>query len=125
MKNSIFIILCLIFFSCNKKINNLAKIEINKVQYFGTINVADSIIKTFTLKNLSENFLKIKNLNTICGCTVAKIKDSLIKKNSDTNIIAEYIAESDDVGLIEKSIIIEANTNPVFTVLYLKGKVIK
>ena len=37
MKNSIFIILSLLFFSCNKKTNNLAEIEINKVQNFGDI----------------------------------------------------------------------------------------
>lgn len=44
MKNSIFIILSLLFFSCNKKTNNLAEIEINKVQNFGDIK--DSIFDT-------------------------------------------------------------------------------
>nr|WP_322551563.1 DUF1573 domain-containing protein [Flavobacterium sp. LB-N7T] len=95
------------------------------MQNFGTIKVGDTIKKTFFVKNLSENTLKIKNLKTSCGCTVAKIKDSLIEKGAGTSIIAQYIAEPDDVGLIEKSIIIEANTDPTFTVLYLKGKVTK
>lgn len=125
MKNSIFIILSLLFFSCNKKTNNLAEIEINKVQNFGDIKVGDTVKKTFYIKNLSENSLIIKDLKTSCGCTVAKIKDSLIEKDSGTSIIAQYIAEPDDIGIIEKSIIIEANTDPTFTVLYLKGKVIK
>lgn len=49
----------------------------------------------------------------------------MIEKGAGTSIIAQYIAEPDDVGLIEKSIIIEANTDPTFTVLYLKGKVTK
>lgn len=125
MKNSIFIILSLLFFSCNKKTNNLAEIEINKVQNFGDIKVGDTVKKTFYIKNLSENSLIIKDLKTSCGCTVAKIKDSLIEKDTGTSIIAQYIAEPDDIGIIEKSIIIEANTDPTFTVLYLKGKVIK
>jgi len=125
MKNSIFIILSLLLFSCNRKTNNIAEIEINKIQNFGVIKIGDTINKTFYLKNLSENSLIIKDLKTSCGCTVAKIKDSLIKKDAGTSIIAQYIAEPDDVGLIEKSIIIEANTDPTFTVLYLKGKVTK
>jgi hypothetical protein len=125
MKNSIFIILLLLFFSCNKKTNNLAEIEINKVQNFGDIKVGDTVKKTFYIKNLSKNTLIIKDLKTSCGCTVVKIKDSLIEKGTGTNIITQYIAEPDDIGLIEKSIIIEANTDPTFTVLYLKGKVIK
>lgn len=123
MKNRLFVIISLLLFSCNSNRNNLAEIEINKVRYFGTIKVGDTIKREFYLKNLSENSLKIKNLKPSCGCTVAKIKDSIIHKNSYTKITAQYIAESDDVGFIEKSIIIEANTNPAFTVLYLKGRV--
>lgn len=125
MKNSFLIILSLLFFSCNKKTNNLAKIEINKVQNFGDIKVGDTVRKIFHIKNLSENSLIIKDLKTSCGCTVVKINDSIIKKDSGTSIISQYIAEPDDIGLIEKSIIIEANTDPSFTVLYLKGKVTK
>ncbi|MEN9928428.1 MAG: hypothetical protein RLZZ231_349, partial [Bacteroidota bacterium] len=67
----------------------------------------------------------IINIKTSCGCTVAKIQDSIIARKSDSKIITQYIAESDDIGLIEKSIVVEANTNPVFTVLYLKGNVTK
>lgn len=125
MKNSFFLTLLLLLISCNRTSNHLAEIEIDKIQNFGTIKVGDTIKKTFYVKNLSENTLKIKNLKTSCGCTVAKIKDSLIEKGAGTSIIAQYIAEPDDVGLIEKSIIIEANTDPTFTVLYLKGKVTK
>lgn len=125
MKNSIFLILSLLLFSCNRKTNNLSEIEINKIQNFGVIKVGDTIKKTFYLKNSSEKTLIIKDLKTSCGCTVAKIKDSLIEKGTGTSIITQYIAEPDDIGLIEKSIIIEANTDPTFTVLYLKGEVIK
>lgn len=125
MKNSIFIIIVLLLFSCKRDINNLASIQINKVENFGEIKVGDTINKTFYLKNLSENTLRIKGLKTSCGCTIAKIKDSLIEKDSGVSIITQYIAEPDDIGLIEKSIIIEANTEPNFTVLYLKGKVFK
>lgn len=61
MKNSFLIILSLLFFSCNKKTNNLAKIEINKVQNFGDIKVGDTVRKIFHIKNLSENSLIIKD----------------------------------------------------------------
>lgn len=97
MKNSIFIIIVLLLFSCKRDINNLASIQINKVENFGEIKAGDTINKTFYLKNLSENTLRIKGLKSSCGCTMAKIKDSLIEKDSGVSIITQYIAEPDDM----------------------------
>jgi hypothetical protein len=125
MRNSIFLLIFLLICSCNIKSKSIAEIELIKVKNFGTIKVGDTVNSTFYVKNTSEIPLKIINIKTSCGCTVAKIQDSIIARKSDSKIITQYIAESDDIGLIEKSIVVEANTNPVFTVLYLKGIVTK
>ena len=85
MKNSIFIILSLLLFSCNRKTNNIAEIEINKIQNFGVIKIGDTINKTFYLKNLSENSLIIKDLKTSCGCTVAKIRSRALETALNLN----------------------------------------
>jgi hypothetical protein len=124
MKNKFFFfVLLLIAASCKNENNGSANIEVNKTQTFGTIKVGDTISKTFIIKNISDNTLKIKDIKSSCGCTIAKIKDSLVKGNNSTEIIATYTAGKDVKGDVSKSIVIDANTNPRFTVLYLKGKV--
>lgn len=122
MKNNLILtIITLMFFSCNK--DETAKIEVNKEINFGVIKVNDTIKKSFVIKNNSSIDLKIKDIKSSCGCTVAKLKDSLIKENESTDLIVEFIANKDKIGKIKNSIVVEANTNPVFTVLYLTGTV--
>lgn len=109
------------FLSCNK--DNTARIDVNKEINLGIIEIGDTIKKSFLIKNNSSVDLKIKAIKSSCGCTVAKLKDSIIKENQSTNLEVELIAAKNKVGKIKNSIVIEANTNPVFTVLYLKGSV--
>lgn len=125
MKNNrLTVLLVLIFLiSCEKELPKIAKIQFNKEINFGVINTNDTIVKTFYLRNTSSNLLKIKQVKTGCGCTIAKLKDSIIKPNSKAEIMVQYVADNDQKGEINKSIVIDANTNPNFTVLYLKGRV--
>jgi hypothetical protein len=111
--------------SCNYNNGKIAKIEANKIQNFGKIKVGDTITKVYSFKNSSDNILKISHVKTSCGCTVAKLSDSIINLKSKGFIKVKFIAEKDNIGSVEKSIIIEANTDPIFTVLYLKGEVVK
>lgn len=126
MKNKIYLLIILtLIISCKKEDADVAKIEFIKEQEFGKIKVGDTIIKLYEIKNISSNVLKIKNIQTSCGCTVAKLKDSIINQNSSTQIKATFIARKDNIGLMNKSIVMDANTIPNFTVMYLKGEVIK
>lgn len=115
----------LLFISCNEKNKHYATIKYTKEIDFGTIHSQDTVTKTFKIKNISENSLKINQIKTSCGCTVAKVNDSIVKKNESTDIIVQFIADNDKIGKINKSVVIDANTNPNFTVLYLKGIVEK
>lgn len=124
MKNSFLYFTYIIIFtiSCEKiKKNNFSEIEYQKEINFGTINTKDTITKYFIIKNTSSIPLKIKNVKASCGCTLVKLKDSIIKKNESTYIVATYIPKKNDFGKISKSIVIETNTKIVYNVMYLKG----
>jgi PBP1b-binding outer membrane lipoprotein LpoB len=120
MKNNLILIITAFFFiSCSNE--KTSKIEYKKNIDFGSVNIGDTVIKTFSLKNVSTNQLKISQIKTSCGCTLAILKDSLIDENKSAEISVEFIANKDKKGKIKNSIVVEANTDPVFTVLYLTG----
>lgn len=123
MKNNLlFFTFIIISISCYKtKENNFSKIEYKKNINFGTINTKDTITRSFIIKNTSSIPLIIRNVKASCGCTLVKLKDSLIEKNETTNIIVTYIPKKDDVGKIRKSIVVESNIKTVYSVMYLEG----
>lgn len=124
MKNNLFFFAILLaFLSCKNEDSKIAKIDVEKTQSFNTIKVGDTISKTFTIKNVSDNQLNIKDIKSSCGCTITKIKDTVVQAGSSTEIVATYTAGKDITGDVKKSIVIDANTDPRFTVLYLKGTV--
>jgi hypothetical protein len=111
----------LLFFSCQEN-DGLAAVEVDKNEVnFDKIKVNDIVDIKFKLKNSSNNPLIIKKIKTSCGCTVAKLKDSIIKPDDYAIIETKFISDTDNKGNISKSVVIEANTKPNFTVLYLKG----
>lgn len=122
MKNKlIFFLLINTLISCTKNKTDLAKIEFIKEINFGKIKNGDTVYKTIKIKNTSNNVLKIRQVKTSCGCTVAKINDSLLEKNQIAEIKIKFNTDNVKKGRIRKSIIIDANTYPNFTVLYLNG----
>lgn len=127
MKNKISFILlaCVLLFSCQKEHNVMVSIRYTKEIDFGKVKEGDTIRKSFMIKNVSDVPLKIKNVKSSCGCTIAKLKDSVVYQNKSTEIKVHFIADSHNVGKIRKSIIVDSNTKPNFTVMYLKGIVEK
>lgn len=120
----ILILFLFVFVSCIKN-DEFSKIDVVKEMSFGTIHSNQEIKKNYKIKNTSENDLKIKSVRTSCNCTATKISDSILKKNETLDLEVNFSASKEKIGIIKSSIVIEANTSPVFTVLYLKGKVIK
>lgn len=109
--------------SCSDK-SKYSMISATKEINFGTIHSNEKISKVFKIKNTSANDLVIKNVKTSCGCTAAKIKDSVLKENETLDLEVNFVASKEKIGKVKNSIVIEANTSPIFTVLYLKGNVI-
>ncbi|MFY8096731.1 MAG: DUF1573 domain-containing protein [Flavobacterium sp.] len=109
--------------SCSDK-SKYSMISATKEINFGTIHSNEKISKVFKIKNASANDLVIKNVKTSCGCTAAKLKDSVVKENETLDLEVNFFASKEKIGKVKNSIVIEANTSPIFTVLYLKGNVV-
>lgn len=113
---------CLLFLiSCNK--DTLAQINAPSTINFGSIETNETINKEIKISNTSPNELVIKRIKSSCGCTITEIKDSIIQSNENTTLKIQFKADSHP-GKVKKSIVIEANTKPNFTVLYLIGNVV-
>lgn len=123
MKKNIFFTLLLffIFISCSSSEPKIAKLKTNKIVDFGTISLNDTITHVFEIENISDVELKISEIGLSCGCTGATISDSIIKKHEISQLKVQYIPRKEQLGKVNNSIVIEANTNPPFTVLYLNG----
>ncbi|WMW77689.1 DUF1573 domain-containing protein [Flavobacterium sp. 20NA77.7] len=125
MRNKILsLMLGLVLLLSCKEVEESAIIEVQKEINFGTIHSNESVSKVFKIKNISTTNLIIKNIKTSCGCTVAKLSDSIINPNDKVELKVKFVASKEKIGKIKNSIVVESNTNPVFTVLYLKGNVV-
>jgi len=120
LKISLFILISFLF-GCKK--DEFSKFDSKKTHNFGIAKIGDTIRYEFKLKNVSDNLLKINQIGTSCSCTGAIISDSIIKKNNFAVISITYIPTIENKGFIKNSIVVEANTNPTFTTLYLEGMV--
>jgi hypothetical protein len=99
----------------------LAKIDFVKQFNFGDVKHKDTVKHVFEIKNVSDIPLTITKIGTSCGCTAAVLTDSTANKNEVAKIEVSYTPKKDTEGKIQNSIVIEANTNPAYTVLYLEG----
>ncbi|NNL16634.1 MAG: DUF1573 domain-containing protein [Flavobacteriaceae bacterium] len=108
------------FISCDYGTKKIAKSEISDKEYdFGEISISDSIVHSFFIKNSSTTPLKIYEVASSCGCTTTNFTKTNIGLNEHASI--QVVFKPDRKGYIEKSIIVETNTDPPFNVFYLKG----
>lgn len=114
------LLLIIIAISCNH--NNSINLTYDKVVDLGTLNKNDVVRKKIKLYNHSNEVIIIKNVESSCGCTITKIDNKIIKPNNFSTLEIDYKAEEEDIK-IDKSIVIESNTNSIFDVIYLKGNV--
>lgn len=120
LKISLFVLISFVF-GCKK--DEFSKFDSIKTHNFGTAKIGDTIKYEFKLKNVSDNLLKINQIGTSCSCTGAIISDSIVKKNNFAIISITYVPTDENKGFVKNSIVVEANTNPIFSTLYLEGNV--
>ncbi|WGH75690.1 DUF1573 domain-containing protein [Tenacibaculum tangerinum] len=110
-----------------KKSNNpVAKAEILEKDFdFGEITLQDTIAHSFKIKNTTDIPLKINNLATSCGCTTFDLLDSIAKKDESLTVTVQFIPKEEHIGQrVSNSVVVEMNTDPPFSVVRLKGKVL-
>ena len=92
----------------------------NRIFDFGTINNGEKKLHTFVLTNKGKSDLKIRKINSNCGCTIAKPDKTTIKPNESINIKTTFNSKGRS-GKQSKSIIIITN-DPKKSKIRLKVK---
>ncbi|WP_126973558.1 DUF1573 domain-containing protein [Gynurincola endophyticus] len=90
----------------------------------GAIHQNDTAYLSFTVYNPGSDTLKILNIGTECGCTVAEVS----KKNiipGDSALLSVTYSSTSDIGIIVKTIVVECNTTDPYHLLYLTADVKK
>ncbi len=88
-----------------------------------TIFINKEITRRINIKNIGDNTLKLYSVSSDCGCTIAKIKDSIIDPKQDTFIEVKILPEVK--GRFERSIVIKSNIKEIFSIVDIKGFVKK
>lgn len=90
----------------------------------GKIPVGDSTNVELIVKNTGSDTLKISGLGYSCGCTDGEIQNSSIAPN-DSGMISLKYKNSEDLDAIEKTIIIENNSEIPFKAVNIRGSAYK
>ncbi|WP_379091920.1 DUF1573 domain-containing protein [Pedobacter sp. UC225_65] len=110
----------------NAVADNTTTIQINERSYsFGKLKQSDSTEHVFTIKNTGDIPLIIKSAKAACGCTVPKWSTEPVLPNKNAMIRVKFKPNPGFEGIISKSVVIQANTDSTFHVLYMKGEVVK
>ncbi len=103
---------------------NVAKIEFEESFYnFGTIMENEKAKHSFIFKNTGKVNLLITAAKSTCGCTVPDWPKTPIAPG-DTGQIDVVFDSKGKKGDISKPVRIVANTNPKYTIIQMKGKVL-
>ena len=105
-------------------IDEPTEITFTEVAYdFGTIEEGDMVKHTFTFTNTGESSLVLLAVNTSCGCTVPEDWPKSPIMPGETGQVKVIFNSDGKSGKINKSVRIEANTNPSVTTVNIIGEV--
>lgn len=109
-------------FSCQKDSNPI--LSYPKIVNIGTLKQHQVVSKKVFLENNSTSEIHLKKAQASCGCTIPKISDSIIAPNKKTTLSVTFDS-GNRLGKIKKSIVIESNAKPTFSVIHLIANVEK
>lgn len=99
------------------------RIEFSKMEHnFGKVKQDSENTYEFSFKNTGENPLIITSAKGSCGCTVPEYPTEPVQPGGTGKIKVKY-SPGQQSGDQEKTVTIEANTDPVQTILKIKAKV--
>lgn len=88
---------------------------------FGKIYAGDTLKHTFVLKNSGSVPLVIEDIKAACFCTVTHLDKKSITPNSLAKLRVEFISRKEELGFVDKQIILRTNAIPKLTLLHIKG----
>lgn len=95
----------------------------NPVYDFGSVVDGEMVKKTFTFTNTGDKNLVLFNVQTTCGCTVPEDWPKHPIAPGEKGEIKVIFNSNNRVGAVNKTIRVEANTNPTVTTISLVGEV--
>ncbi len=99
-------------------------IEFSETKFnFGEVVDGDMVKHTFEFTNTGDKNLVLLNVKTSCGCTVPEDWPKHPIEPGESGEIKVIFNSNNRVGLVNKSIRVEANTNPTVTTVSLVGEV--
>jgi len=108
--------------ACNSKAPDVS-VEVSP----STINLLakrdSTYLNTVYVKNNSLKNLKISDISSSCGCTVAHLKDSIINSKDSVPVSIEYTAKQNDTGNLVRYVSIRTNGTPPIKTIELKVKI--
>ena len=99
------------------------KIE-STIHDFQKIEEGEIVTYSFKFKNIGNEPLIIMNAKASCGCTVPRYSEKALEPGASGFIDVTFNSD-DKKGHIEKTISVEANTNPKITTLVIKADIHK
>ncbi len=137
MKIKYFVVLLLVFIGSfflsyflknseivQKLFNSNTTIKFNKPTFdFGDIPAEKEVVTCFVYKNIGEHALKIKNIQSSCGCTIPKWSREKLRQGKKDSIMVMYDAET--YGYFSKAIYIFSNAESSPDALYIEGNVVE
>ncbi|MGV6861578.1 MAG: DUF1573 domain-containing protein [Putridiphycobacter sp.] len=101
-------------------------IEFEEMGYdFGTVTDGDLVNKTFKFTNTGDKELVLISVKGSCGCTVPDEWPKQPIAPGQTGEIKVTFNSANRVGNVQKSVRVEANTEPTVTTLTITGKVLE
>ena len=100
-------------------------IEFENDEYnFGTVVDGDMVKHTFKFTNTGDKNLVLFDVKTTCGCTVPEDWPKQPIPPGESGEVKVIFNSNNKVGAVNKSIRIEANTNPTVTAVTITGEVL-
>ena len=100
-------------------------IEFDQTEYnFGTVVDGDMVKHTFKFTNTGDKNLVLFDVKTTCGCTVPEDWPKHPIAPGESGEVKVIFNSDSKVGAVNKSIRIEANTNPTVSSVKITGEVL-
>lgn len=124
-KTHILIVLLMVIGSnCQSIKSKLVIIEGNTFNY-GNVSIGDTIVHTFSLKNVGNSNLEILKIVPSCSCTVVNLEKKSIKPKEISKMTIRFTFKNEDIGENDKQVIIRTDSDSSLVILNLIGSVKK
>ncbi|MCF0061348.1 DUF1573 domain-containing protein [Dyadobacter chenwenxiniae] len=100
-----------------------AQISFQKKEDIFTVAKGKQHVSTFKFENTGQDTLRLIGVDATCGCTTVDFDSLGIAPGSTSEIKVTYDSNIDTTSEVQKIVLVESNTIPKLTTLYLMGKI--